>query len=405
VDDTDVVCSHRTVSDTLGHDLVTGNQDRRYLVNKSSGVVPPIQRRLDISDLPDARNQPERRHQSRAGQCLQRRLLVWVEIHDAARGTEEHGDDTVATGTPPGDAGVAIHVQYAHAHSFRSRPGATTIPQGTDTFLVPESSREVYSHGHHDSVLRSHRWRTAENSAAYLLPRLNIADRLLDVGIGPGTITLDLARRLSEGWVVGIDSAPAAVAATQALAGAQGVKNLRLLVGDAYQLGFADASFDVVHAHQLVQHLAHPVIVLREMRRVCVPGGLVAVRDADYSAMTWHPPSAALTRWLQLYQQVARSNGGEPDAGRRLLGWAHAAGFSDVDSSASAWCFARPADTAWWSDTWTERLSHSDFAQQAVEQGLSDRIELAQLAEGWRRWGKLSDAWFAVLHGEILCRR
>jgi hypothetical protein len=146
-------------------------------------------------------------------------------------------------------------------------------------------------------------------------------------------------------------------------------------------------------------------MVLREMRRVCVPGGLVAVRDADYSAMTWHPPSAALTRWLQLYQQVARSNGGEPDAGRRLLGWAHAAGFSDVDSSASAWCFAGSADIAWWSDTWAERLSHSDFAQQAVEQGLSDRIELAQLAQGWRRWGKLSDAWFAVLHGEILCRR
>jgi ubiquinone/menaquinone biosynthesis C-methylase UbiE len=375
------------------------------LVNKSSRVVPPIQRGLHVSNLPGAWNQPERRHQSGAGQRLQRGLLVWVEIDHTTGGTEEHGDDTVATGAPPGDAAVAIHVQYAHAHSFRSRPAAITISQGTDTFLVPESSREIYSHGHHDSVLRSHRWRSAENSAAYLLPRLNSADRLLDVGIGPGTITLDLAERLSEGWVVGVDSAPAAVAATRALARAQGVNNLRLMVGDAYQLAFADASFDVVHAHQLVQHLAHPVTALREMRRVCVPGGLVAIRDADYSGMTWHPPSAALTRWLELYQHVARSNGGEPDAGRRLLAWAHAAGFSDVDSSASAWCFARPADIAWWSDSWAERLSHSDFAQQAVEQGLSDRMELAQLAEGWRRWGKLADAWFAVLHGEILCRR
>ena len=287
---------------------------------------------------------------------------------------------------------------------FAADPDVPTISHGTDTFFVPESPREVYSHGHHDSVLRSHGWRTAENSAAYLLPRLDVADRLLDVGIGPGTITLDLARRLSEGSVVGVDSAPAAVAATQTRATAQGVRNLRLLVGDAYHLGFADASFDVVHAHQLVQHLARPVAVLREMRRVCVPGGLVAVRDADYSAMTWHPPSAALTRWLQLYQKVARSNGGEPDAGRRLFGWAHAAGFSDVGSSASAWCFAGPADIAWWSDTWAERLRHSDFGRQAVEQGLSDPMELAQLAEGWRRWGKLSDAWFAVLHGEILCR-
>lgn len=122
VDDSDVICGHRTVSDTLGHDLVTGNQDRRYLANKSSRVVSPIQGCLHISNLPGTRNQPERRHQTRSGQRLQRGLLIWVEIHHTPGGTEEHGDDTVATSTPPGDAGVAIHVQYAHGHSFRSRP-------------------------------------------------------------------------------------------------------------------------------------------------------------------------------------------------------------------------------------------------------------------------------------------
>lgn len=53
---------------------------------------------------------------------------------------------------------------------------------------------DVYTHGHADSVLRSHRWRTAENSAAYLLPHLAAGQRLLDLGCGPGTITLDLAR-------------------------------------------------------------------------------------------------------------------------------------------------------------------------------------------------------------------
>jgi ubiquinone/menaquinone biosynthesis C-methylase UbiE len=269
---------------------------------------------------------------------------------------------------------------------------------------VADSAREIYSHGHHDSVLRSHRWRTGENSAAYLLPRLKPADRLLDVGVGPGTITLDLAELLSAGLVIGIDTAPAAVAATHAMAVARGVSNLKLVVADVYRLGFADASFDVVHAHQVLQHLSDPVVALREMRRVCVPGGLVAVRDADYAAMTWYPPSAALTRWLHLYYEVARSNGGEPNAGRRLLSWARAAGFSDLDASASAWCFATSADVAWWTDTWAERLSRSDFAHQAVERGLSTPSELAQLAAGWRRWGQLSDAWFSVLHGEILGR-
>jgi hypothetical protein len=52
---------------------------------------------------------------------------------------------------------------------------------------------DVYLHGHHDSVLRSHQWRTAENSAGYLLARLPATARVLDVGCGPGTITADLS--------------------------------------------------------------------------------------------------------------------------------------------------------------------------------------------------------------------
>ena len=65
---------------------------------------------------------------------------------------------------------------------------------------------ERYTHGHHESVLRSHRWRTAENSAAYLLPHLRPGLDLLDVGCGPGTITLDFARRVAPGRVIGIDA-------------------------------------------------------------------------------------------------------------------------------------------------------------------------------------------------------
>jgi ubiquinone/menaquinone biosynthesis C-methylase UbiE len=289
--------------------------------------------------------------------------------------------------------------------SLHSTPASPTLPDSTDTFLMPNPSRETYSHGHHDSVLRSHRWRTAENSAAYLLPWLKPADRLLDVGVGPGTITVDFAERLTDGSVLGIDSAPTAVSATRTLAAEQGVRNLSVSLGDVYDLQFPDASFEVVHAHQVLQHLTDPAAALREMGRVCVRGGLVAARDADYAAIIWHPSSAALSRWLELYRQVARANGGEPDAGRRLLSWARTAGFSDVEASASAWCFATSADVAWWSETWAGRLNQSDFGQQAVEHDLTDLTELTQLAEGWLEWGRLPDAWFSILHAEILCRR
>ena len=101
--------------------------------------------------------------------------------------------------------------------------------------------------------------------------------------------------------------------------------------GDVYALAYGDGAFDVVHAHQVLQHLADPVAALREMGRVSRPAGIVAVRDADYAAMTWYPDRPELHRWMELYQQVARHNGGEPDAGRRLVSWARAAGFASVD--------------------------------------------------------------------------
>ena len=98
----------------------------------------------------------------------------------------------------------------------------------------------------------------------------------------------------------------------------------------------------VLHAHQVLQHLDDPVAALIEMRRVCKSGGIVAARDADYAAMTWAPPDGRLERWLELYRSVAIANGGQPDAGRFLLGWAIRAGFSTIETGASAWCFATP---------------------------------------------------------------
>ena len=161
--------------------------------------------------------------------------------------------------------------------------------------------------------------------------------------------------------------------------------NVRFEVGDVFALRGA---YDVVHAHQVLQHLADPVGALAAMRGLTRPGGLVAVRDADYEAFSWYPADPRLDRWLALYREVARRNHGEPDAGRYLIAWAHAAGFTEVRASASAWCFADPEDRAWWSDTWAARISDSTLSARAIELGLADQPELDDLAEGWRAVGR-----------------
>jgi ubiquinone/menaquinone biosynthesis C-methylase UbiE len=259
-----------------------------------------------------------------------------------------------------------------------------------------------YTHGHHEAVLRSHSWRTVANSAPHLLPHLRPGMDVLDVGCGPGTITVDLARRVAPGRALGVDTSAEVIEhAASSAAGATGVS---FRVGDVHELPVDDGSFDVVHAHQVLQHLADPVAALREMRRVCRPGGLVAVRDADYGAFTWAPAEPLLDRWLALYRSVARHNGGEPDAGRALLGWLHAAGFDEVDPGASVWCFATPADRAWWASTWAERMTGSAVAEQLVELGAASEAELADIAEAFERWSTNDDAWFVVPHGEAIAR-
>jgi SAM-dependent methyltransferase len=273
-------------------------------------------------------------------------------------------------------------------------------------------TENTYTHGHHDSVLRSHRWRTAENSCGYLLGHLEAGRSLLDVGCGPGTITRDLARIVAPGPVVGIDTsaevvAEAAEAAAPASAGRTGddpAVSLTFEVADVFDLPFADDSFDVVHAHQVLQHVGDPVAALSEMRRVCRPGGMVAARDADYPKMSWFPEDPDLDRAFAAYGRLTRINGANWDAGRRLLAWAHEAGFTDVVASASCWSFATPEERTWWGGLWAERFTSSSLADQLVDHGVSTAGDLDAFAQAYRRWAASPDGWFAVLHGEVVCR-
>ncbi|HEY1698333.1 MAG TPA: methyltransferase domain-containing protein [Trebonia sp.] len=270
---------------------------------------------------------------------------------------------------------------------------------------------EVYTHGHNESVLRSHAWRTAENSAAYLLPHLEPDHRLLDVGCGAGTITTGFTRYVPDGHVTGIDAgegvivqARAAVASAAGSGSQEPVRNVDFATGDVYALDFPDGSFDVTHAHQVLQHLGDPVRALREMRRVTKPGGIVAVRDADYGAMFWYPLIDALEEWRNLYRAVARGNGGEPDAARRLHVWARAAGLTDVTVSSSTWTYSTPEERDWWGGTWADRTIEPPYSEGALAGGHATTADLGRIAAAWRDWAADEDGWFCVVNGELICR-
>ncbi|MDN5977852.1 methyltransferase domain-containing protein [Acidipropionibacterium jensenii] len=258
-----------------------------------------------------------------------------------------------------------------------------------------------YTHGYERPVLAAHATRTAQTSAGYLLPHLRPGMSLLDVGCGPASITLDLAQRLRPGRVLGVDTSAQALAAARAEAARRGDSTTSFEQADAYSLPCADGSFDVVHAHQVLQHLADPVAALREMARVA--GSLVAVRDVEYRTMSFFPDLPGLQMWLDTYRQIARANDAEPDAGRYLKAWAHAAGLADTTVTVSAWCYADPDSVHWWSHSQAERVHGQAFTSEAIEAGRS-AAEVEEMVQAWIDWGDSPDAYFTMTHTELLAR-
>jgi SAM-dependent methyltransferase len=98
--------------------------------------------------------------------------------------------------------------------------------------------------------------------------------RVLDLGVGPGTSALEMARAAPAQRYVGLDRAGDMLRLAQRDARAAGVP-LPLVRADALALPFAAGSFDGATGHSFLYLLPDPAAALREVRRVLRPGGTV----------------------------------------------------------------------------------------------------------------------------------
>lgn len=256
---------------------------------------------------------------------------------------------------------------------------------------------ERYAPGWTDDVLAMLSGRTAEDRGASVLANLSHGMRVLDVGCGPGTITIGLARAVGPtGRVVGVDRELSQVDLARRAARAAGAGGARFVQGSVYAIPLADDAVDVVVAHALFEHLAEPARALAELRRVVRDGGLVALTSSDWGGARLDPWDRHVDLALRAHVRLRRRAGGDPHMGRRLEALARDAGLVDVRVSRS-----RRVDMGYGDLARYVRMRIEAAAAAAETDG--DRTELRRAADAAARWaassgqGTFEQCWVEVV--------
>jgi ubiquinone/menaquinone biosynthesis C-methylase UbiE len=193
---------------------------------------------------------------------------------------------------------------------------------------------------------------------------------------------------------MGLDRESSQIELAQRAAQSKGISNVRFDVGSVYELPLPDASVDVVFAHAVFEHLREPLAALGEIRRVLVPGGLLALRSPDWGGFLLAPESEQLTAAITYYQNLQIRSGGDVHVGRKFPALLRKAGFNALEFSAAYECYA---SLEFIGEYLAERIERSsDTAASA-----SERLQIQSFAQTLRDWYRSEDGVFAQCWCEI----
>ncbi|QSZ37793.1 hypothetical protein DSL72_008892 [Monilinia vaccinii-corymbosi] len=258
------------------------------------------------------------------------------------------------------------------------------------------SQEPTYSLGYSPSVVDRHSLRRASTCCSYFLPHLTSTSRILDLGCGPGSITTDIAPLVPQGSIIGLDAGEPVVNVAKAKAKGLGLSNCSFQVGNVTRLPFEDGTFDVVYTHQLIIHLPDPGAAMKEMRRVCKDGGLVACRESDLEDAVFYPSTSGLKKTVQILKAMIREKGSEPRAGKFLIKWAREAGFEEERIVESYSYLMQPS--------WKNSLMTGDMGENALRLGVVEsQEEVGEMIGEWDNWEKTEGCWWKTGCGEIVC--
>ncbi len=110
---------------------------------------------------------------------------------------------------------------------------------------------------------------------------------------------------------------------------------------------------------------------------------------------------------INIFENVMRSGGSEPNAGRRLAAWAREAGFQreKLQVSAVVEVYSSRSEREFIATGYHDRILFSDVGRKAEELGIATREEIENVAKAWKQWIDNDDGYMGMPSTEILCRK
>lgn len=270
-------------------------------------------------------------------------------------------------------------------------------PQSTEN-----AAEKSYWGGYSPRLLKIFKKRSAAKEGRFFLPHLRPGMNLLDCGCGPGIITVDLAKLVAPGQVVGIDIEDTQFELGRAKALEQNISNIKFETGNVYDLSFPSESFDAVFAHAVLYHLKNPHQALTELYRVLKPGGVIGIRDVERQGDILAPPNPLFDKAYNLLYRAWQTKGGSLFFGHTQRTILHEVGFVDTEASASYDSYGTTESVRDMGERLIKQILHPRNTSIIIEQGWATQAELEEMSNAIKAWSDHPDAFFGIARCEAV---
>jgi SAM-dependent methyltransferase len=263
---------------------------------------------------------------------------------------------------------------------------------------------ERYTAGYERNLIGWFSERSVRREGAFFLPYVEEGMNVLDVGCGPGALTLDLAERIGPGGrVLGVDIEGDQFDQGIAAAAERGLENVSFRVGSVYELEPAAGSFDAVLAHATLYHLARPMDALGELRRVLASGGVVGLRDSDFGGDLCEPCPPELEAAWELGRRVLSHHGADVAFGRKHRRLLNQAGFDVLAISATYDVFSLGGGAEAFAEFWIGYLGR-EHRELILTEGWAGSEQVEDACAALEEWASSPDAVYARARCEAVAR-